>query len=250
MQKIHEKHYSQALKRDMNILVYGERGIPFLAFPCQDAMCDNFENFGMIDTLSDYLENGQIRLFCVDTVDQQSWSDTGGDKEYRAYIQEQYYHYIVDEALPFIQEKYHLNSLPYTIGFSLGATHAAIFFLRRPDLFAGVLGLSGCYDAPHFWDNWCNSVLYHNSPVHFLSQMPLNHPYIDLYNQRKIILSIGQGAWQREGIRTINILKDIFEQKGIHAWIDLWGYDVDHDWPWWKKQIRYFLPFLLDEELK
>ena len=26
---------------------------------------------------------------------------------------------------------------------------------------------------------------------------------------------------------------------------DFWGYDVEHDWPWWKKQIRYFLPYLL-----
>ena len=33
--------------------------------------------------------------------------------------------------------------------------------------------------------------------------------------------------------------------KGIGAWCDFWGYDVEHDWPWWKKQIRYFLPYLL-----
>jgi len=131
------------------------------------------------------------------------------------------------------------------MGFSLGATHAAIFFLRRPDLFDGVIGLSGCYDAPHFWDNWCNDILYNNSPVHFLANMPLDHPYISLYNQRNIILSIGQGRWQREGIRTILLLQDIFKEKNIHAWIDLWGYDVDHDWPWWKIQVRYFLDSLL-----
>jgi len=23
--------------------------------------------------------------------------------------------------------------------------------------------------------------------------------------------------------------------------LDLWGYDVNHDWPWWKKMIIYFL---------
>lgn len=240
-----ETHYSQCLNRYMNIRVYGEQGIPFLVFPCQDAMCDNFENFGMIETLSDYLEKGQIRLFCVDTVDQESWSDTQGDKEHRAYIQEQYYYYIVDEALPLIQEKYHVQTRPMTMGFSLGATHAAILFLRRPDLFDGVIGLSGCYDAPHFWDGWCNDILYQNSPVHFLANMPQNHPYISLYNQRHIILSIGQGQWQREGIRTIRILQDIFQQKNINAWIDLWGHDVDHDWPWWKIQVRYFLDSLL-----
>jgi len=37
----------------------------------------------------------------------------------------------------------------------------------------------------------------------------------------------------------------IFRGKGIQAWTDFWGHDVNHDWDWWKKQIRYFLPFVL-----
>ena len=32
---------------------------------------------------------------------------------------------------------------------------------------------------------------------------------------------------------------------GIEAWGDFWGYDVAHDWYWWKKQINYFLQFIL-----
>ena len=43
-------------------------------------MCDNFENFGMIDVLQDYIDGGKIQLFSVDTVDKESWSDTWGDK--------------------------------------------------------------------------------------------------------------------------------------------------------------------------
>ena len=30
-------------------------------------------------------------------------------------------------------------------------------------------------------------------------------------------------------------------EVGKHR-VDYWGLDVNHDWPWWKKQIRYFLP--------
>ncbi len=239
--------YSPCLNRDMHLLVYGHSGLGILVFPCQDAMCDNYENFGMIDTLKDYIESGQIQLFCVDTVDRESWSDVNGDKEHRAYMQEQYYYYIVNEVVPFIKNQYHVEKL-ITNGCSLGATHAAITFLRRPDLFDGVIALSGYYDAMHFWDGWCNSTLYYNSPVHFLAELPEDHPYIELYNQRKIILSIGQGAWQKEGIRTLNIIRDIFREKGIDGWLDFWGYDVDHDWPWWKKQMLYFLPYVLNDE--
>ena len=88
--------------------------------------------------------------------------------------------------------------------------------------------------------------MYNNSPVHFLENMHSDHPYIQLYNERKIILCVGQGNWESEGIRTTGQMADIFYRKGIHGWTDFWGYDVDHDWPWWKKQIRYFLPFLVD----
>lgn len=241
------RHYSGWLNRDMNILVHGHTGVPLIAFPCQDSMCDNWENFQMQDTLADYIESGRIQLFCVDTVDRESWSDVYGNKEYRAAVQENYYHYIVEEALPLIYQINGTGALPIVAGFSLGATHAAIVFLRRPDLFGGVLGCSGCYDAPHFWDNWCNGTLYDNSPVHFLENMPWDHPYISLYNQRKIAICVGQGRWENEGRRTAAILRDIFQRKGIHGWVDFWGYDVDHDWPWWRKQVRYFLPWLLGE---
>ena len=27
--------------------------------------------------------------------------------------------------------------------------------------------------------------------------------------------------------------------------IDVWGYDVDHDWPWWYKMVEYYVPQLL-----
>lgn len=239
--------WSEPLSRNMNMRIYGWGGTPILVFPCQDSMCDNYENFGMVDLLSDYIDSGRIQLFCVDTVDQESWSDTNGDKGHRSYIQEMYYHHIVDEVVPVIMDINGTGRLPYTTGCSLGATHAAIVFFRRPDLFQGVLALSGCYDAPHFWDDWCDERLYNNSPVHFLKNMSPDHYYINLYNQRDIIICVGQGAWENEGIRTTRILQDIFREKGIQAWVDFWGYDVNHDWPWWKVQTRYFLPYLLHE---
>ena len=246
MQRFELTQYSHHLNRDMHILVHGHTGMPLLVFPCQDSMCDNFESFGMVDLLSDYIDGGRIQLFTVDTVDKESWSDVFGDKGHRAWIQECYYHYIVDEAVPYIMEINGTGQLPIPLGCSLGATHAAIVFLRRPDLFSGMLAMSGCYDAPHFWDGWCDETLYNNSPVHFLENMPADHYYIPMYNQKKIIFCVGQGAWENEGIRTTKQIRDIFNRKGIHGWVDLWGYDVNHDWPWWKKQIRYFLPFLLD----
>ena len=38
---------------------------------------------------------------------------------------------------------------------------------------------------------------------------------------------------------------DILYEKNIHAWIDFWGYDVNHDWPWWEVMLKYFLPKMI-----
>ena len=238
---------SKNLQREMTIKIYGERGVPFLIFPTQDAMSDNFENFGMIDTLKDFIDGGKIQLFCVDTVDQETWSNTLGDKVWRAARQESYYRYIIEEVLPLISEKNSSGCLPIASGCSLGGLHSAIVFLRRPELFGGMLSLSGVYDAKIFFDGWLNSVLYDNSPTDFLANMPLDHHYISVYNAKKIILCIGQGRWEDEGRRTTALMRDIFSAKKINAWTDFWGFDVDHDWHWWKRQMIYFLPEFLKE---
>jgi len=39
-------------------------------------------------------------------------------------------------------------------------------------------------------------------------------------------------------------LQEICRAKAIPAWIDIWGHDVNHDWPWWYKQMNHFLGHL------
>ena len=135
-------------------------------------------------------------------------------------------------------------------GCSMGATHAVVFALRRPDLFQGCIALSGVYDAKYFFDGWMNETLYASSPVDFLPNMAADHPYVDIYNKRQLVLCVGRGAWEDEGVSTQHVLDDAFRRLGVGAWCDFWGTDVNHDWPWWKKQIRYFLPIVLQDMKK
>lgn len=243
----HTQH-SKALGRDMHVFVYGtSKGYPVLVFPTQDAMAGQYEEFGMVDELAELIEAGKIQLFCVDTVDTESWSNSDGDKEARAERQEQYYHFICDEVVPFVQKQNKSKRLPLATGCSLGGTHSAIFALRRPDLFQGCIALSGCYDAKYFFGGWMNEVLYDNSPVHFMENLPTDHPYVKTLSERDLVFCVGQGAWEDEGIRTTGLLKQYFDDKGIDAWFDFWGFDVSHDWTWWKKQISYFMPIVLED---
>ena len=188
-------------------------------------------------------------VFAIDTIDQETWSDKSGNTYWRIRRHEQWVKFITDEMAPFIRETANRRNgwegYPGIIAFgcSLGATHAANLFFRFPDQFDGLLALSGIYTADYGFDGYMDELVYQNSPVHYLSNMPADHPYVARYNRNKGIICVGQGPWERP--ETTFALRDILKNKGINTWVDVWGYDCAHDWPWWYKQVEYFLPRLL-----
>lgn len=245
------KEYSWNLDRDMEFKVYGHAGKPVLFVPCQAGRFYDFENFHMDDVFRPWIDAGKIMVFSCDTIDAETWADKGGDPRMRIEQHERWFHYIVDELVPRIGELAGERNGSYTpilaYGCSLGAMHAANFFFRRPDLFDSVLGLSGLYDSSDGFGDYMDDLVYQNSPCDFLENMPWDHPYIRMYNERRIIICVGQGAWEDQLKAGTARLRDVLARKGIHAWIDFWGPDVNHDWPWWYKQTAYYLPFLMGE---
>ncbi len=244
------KDYSPALNRDMECKVYGHAGHPVLFIPCQDGRFFDFENFHMNDYWSPWIESGKAMVFSIDTIDQETYS-SDSDPYWRIRRHEDWIRYITDEMVPFIcdmaterngGEDPSMGVIAF--GCSLGATHAANLYFRRPDLFDGLLALSGIYSSQYGFGDYMDELVYANSPINYLSNFPEDHPYMDLYRERKAVICCGQGAWEQPD--TTRRLKEILDRKGIPVWVDLWGYDVNHDWDWWYKQVVYFLPYILN----
>ena len=242
-------YHSNVLGEDLGVIVYGMTGYPIIVFQTQDSKCTNYEDFGMISELADYIDDGKVQLFCVDSIDQESWSNTNGDKSWRAQRQEDYFRFVTDELVPYVHDRNGSDLRPLATGCSMGATHSAIAALRRPDLFQGCIALSGVYRTSFFFGDWMDENLYMNDMVQMLHDLPADHPYIDLYNHRSLCFCVGQGAWE-DGLSDLRDMDASFKRLGINAWCDFWGYDVNHDWPWWKKQMRYFLPIVLEDVKK
>ena len=251
MQTRYFKQYSPALGRDMECKVYGHAGRPLLFVPCQDGRFFSFEDFHMSDTMAPWIESGRLMVVAIDTIDQETWSNRGGDAWWRIRRHEAWMNYIFNEVTPFTQHLAHTangresDAGVIAFGCSLGALHAANLYLRRPDLFSGLLALSGIYTASYGFGDYMDEVVYRNSPVDYMANMPSDHPYVSLYNSRRAAICVGQGAWEMP--ETTRRLQEIFEHKGIHLWVDIWGHDVNHDWPWWYRQGEYLMPWLLGE---
>ncbi len=244
MEVVYYKEYSECLLRDMEMKVYGTQGQPFIVLPAQNGRYFDFENFGMVESVKDKIEQGQIQLFCVDSIDEETYSDETGDPGHRSYMLEQFYYYIVDEVVPFIHNM-NKTSLIMTTGCSLGALHALNIMLRRPDLFKGSIALSGYYDSDLFFGNYIDENIYNNAPLKYLNGMSHDHPYIKIYQDRKMILCSGQGAWEDEMMKSTHLMQETFTRLNVPAWIDYWGKDVNHDWVWWQKQFPYFVEHIL-----
>ena len=243
--------YSPALGKNMEVKVWGHAGRPVLFIPCQNGRFFDFEDFHMVDVWAPWIENGRCMVFSIDTIDEETWSNPWGDPGWRIWRYEQWIRFITDELVPFMREMVNQRNgwTGYpgitVFGCSLGATHAANLFFRRPDLFDGLLAMSGIYSASYGFGDFSNEDVYRNSLVDCLAQMPADHPYIQEYNRHRGIIVVGQGPWEIPD--TTFRLRDIFAEKGIDVWVDVWGYDCRHDWDWWYKQTAYHIPHLLDD---
>ena len=84
MKKEYIEHYSNSLGKQMHLCIYGHAGVPLLGFPTQDSNCHNYEDFGIIYHLSDFIEQGRIQIVTVDSVDEESWSCENGILSWRS----------------------------------------------------------------------------------------------------------------------------------------------------------------------
>lgn len=245
----YERHYSSHLGRDMEFKVFGHGGKPVMFIPCQSGRFFDFENFKMIDYWAKWIEEGKCTVFAIDCIDDEAWAAKDADNRWRTENHERWYHYVVDEMVPTIRHISGLQNgsdqkiLPF--GCSMGAMHAANLFFRRPDLFDGCFAISGLYDSPEFFGDYMDEILYNNCPAYYLANMSPDHPYIDMYNNSKILIVVGKGAWEGPLLESTGRLDDVLRAKGIHARVEYWGEDVSHDWCWWFKMVEYYVPQLL-----
>jgi esterase/lipase superfamily enzyme len=241
----YHKWWSPSLGQEMELKVYGHFGKPMLVFPAQGGRFFEFEDFKMIEAIQDFIEAGRVKVFTVDSLDNQSWANWDAHPADRARRHQDYDRYIVEEVAPFIRQ--HCGDTwqkAIVTGCSMGAYHAGNFFFRHPDIFDVTIPISGLFQLHMFIGDYMDENVYYNSPLNYLPGLN-DVRYLDQYRASQIIVCVGQGAWEDAMLADAHALKRILEEKQVPAWIDIWGYDVNHDWPWWRKMLPYHLEHLV-----
>ena len=229
---------------DRTVVAYGHWGRPLLAFPSEAGSPWDWESNGMIASIAGLIEAGRVKVYCADSFDDWSWADRGLPTEERARRHGAYEHWILDWVVPFV----HADSGGFqeitTAGASLGAYHAVNFSLKRADLFPLALALSGVYEVGGMgaWGERGDAA-YFNSPMEYAANLHGDH--LDWLRSRvSLLLVCGQGQWEDTtgALESTRHFGALLAEKGIRCEVDLWGHDVPHDWPSWRRQIAHHLP--------
>jgi len=236
MDREYHRWHSPRLGRDMELLVFGHAGLPCLVFPTSCGRFFEFEDRHMVAAVADKIERGDLQLFCVDSVDAESWYNRGVGPRWRIARHVQYEAHLLDEVLPLLRQK---NSNPRitALGCSFGGYHAANIALRHPDVFTGFLSMSGAFDLTGFLGGYYDDDCYFNLPLDYIPN--LTDPWLlDRYRRNTYVLATGvhDMCWNDN-----EQLARVLRERGIPCQLDVWGDNAGHDWPWWQRMLTTYL---------
>ena len=250
MQGTYYKEWSRMLGREMEFKVYGTAGVPVLALPARGGRFYDWENNGMPDAVASLLNAGKIQLFTADGIDAESLLAGDVSSRRRAEMQEKYFNYLTGELAARILE---LNGAAaaekadakahtlWCVGVDTGAAQAVNCRLRRPELFAGAIGLSGLYDVRRFLGDATDDLVLRNAPLAYLPENGIvEKKALAKAEENQLILCAGQGGYEEEALADTRALADALTAAGLPAHCEIWGNDVSHDWYWWGKELNLF----------
>lgn len=235
MRRDYVKWYSPSLHRDMELLAYGDRGFPVAVFPTSGGRFWEYEERGMVHALSHKIDQGELQVFCVDSVDRESWYARWKRPEDRLHLQNAFDAYLVQEFTPFVKDRTTWGQMGAT-GCSFGGYHAINFALRHPDIVTYAVSMSGAFNIPErFLGGFYNNDAFFHSPLDYLPGN--NDPWFhERFRRNYYVLAVGNhDPLFDQSVK----MAHVFGTKNIPHLLDVWDGFV-HDWPWWQQMAGKF----------
>jgi esterase/lipase superfamily enzyme len=235
MNREYHRWYSPALQRDMEMLVFGHAGARCLVFPTSKGKFYEWEDRDMIGAMGDAIARGWLQVYCVDSVDEESWYAGWAHPSGRANRHAQYDSYLYNEVVPLTQVK---NRNPFMIvtGASFGAYHAMNFGLKHPETCGRILAMSGLYDIRRFTGGYVDDNVYYNNPMQFIVN-EFDAARLGALHRLDIIMATGREDGLLQSARDFS---SVLWGKGIGNALREWD-GMAHDWPYWQKMVAMYM---------
>lgn len=238
MNEQHVRWYTRHLSRDFDMLVFGHAGYPVILFPTSLGRYYQNKDFGLVGAVAPLVDAGQIRLYCPDGIDGESWYNKSIHPADRVRTHLAYERVILHDVVPRAQREAGRHDVGVA-GASFGGYHAVNFALRHPDLVGHCFSLSGAFDINPFLDGYHDDNCYFNNPVEYLPN--LHDPWF-LDQLRRMGLVLGTGDWDMCRDRNLHLSR-LLHAKGIPHFLDdrKW---CGHDWNYWRDMFPHYLSLI------
>ena len=235
MKEEHIRWYTPHLSREFDMLTFGHAGYPVIAFPTSLGRYYQNKDFHLIDSVAYMVDAGQVKIYCPDGIDEQSWYNKSIHPADRVRTHMAYENVILHDVVPHAQRDTGRHRV-CVAGASFGGYHAANFAFRHPDVVGYMISLSGSFDIKPFLDGYYDDNCYFNNPVDYLPG--LNDPWqLDQIRNMGIVLNTGEWDICRGANEH---LSRILHDKGIPHWLDIRPGAI-HDWPAWNETFPIYL---------
>ena len=230
--------HSPALNKHMEIISYGHYGFALLLLPTAAADYLEYERFLLIDALKPQILAGKVKVFSINSINSESWLNSKMWPRHKAMRHVQFNEYVFEEVVPHIKRMTSDDTPIIVSGASFGALHSMNLFLKRPDLINGVIAMSGVYNLHEYTKGYTDDDVYFNGPMSYLPDLD-NEWFLSRIRKGKIHILSGQGDYEApEASRAMSAL---LNSKSIPHDLDIWGYDMKHDWPTWRSMLPYVI---------
>ncbi len=220
----HIQYYSNYLSRNINLEITGHWGYPILMFPSSYGQYIQNRDFGLNASVMEYVDNGRIKLYNVETIDGLSFYAENMNSETKIHNYELYMQFLSQELMPYIQRECNTHRMAVA-GVSFGGYHAANTAFRFPDMVSHLFSMSGVFNIRKFVPLSDDMRIYFNCPDEFVQNEEGWK-----YHHMNIVLSTSD--W--DSCRPANQhMAGILSSKGIPHWYDEKKW-VAHDWPLWR----------------
>jgi esterase/lipase superfamily enzyme len=236
MTRDYHRWFSRSLSRDMELLAFGHAGPPMLVFPSSMGAFFEYEDRGMVGAVADKLEHGGLRLFCLSSVDAESWYNKRIHPHDRVRRHLQYEDYVQNDVVPLVRHLTRAEGIGVT-GCSFGAYHAMVLALRHPYTFTWCVTMGGSFGIDQFLDGYFDEDAYFLNPTSFLPELRDRY-YLDQFRRNKWVLVTGD----RDICRGANEqFSGLLRRKGVPHSLHVWQHS-EHDWPFWRPMAAAYLP--------
>ena len=228
------KWYSPNLGQEIGTLAFGTRGYPIILFPTSMGSYYENKDFKLIDSVSWFLEEGLVKIYCPDGIDSMSWYNKNIHPAQRLQNHMWYDKYLLEELVPLMQHETGVHRVA-TAGCSFGGYHAMNFAFRHPEVVKYVFNMGAAFDIKDQLDGYYDDNAYFNNPPDFIP-----NAHSDYFYDMLVILGTGTHdmCWSAN-----EQMADILRKKGINHWLDI-RHERPHDWPAWREMFPHYLSLI------